>query len=245
MAYLDGQLSASEGLDFERALGARERARLEGEVRLESAICDSLSDGPCCPSALWKDLSARMHEPEQVKAGRLVYWVSRATVVMAATAAIVLGAPYYESYFENSGVRAESQIAIHEKTREEFALGLEATTSMAAAEAYLRENNIHLRLVGDMDDESGHRHKLEFLGACRGKCPEGTLYELRFWCCDQPVKLLIARRGTDGARLLRSAVHCGDAEESPVSDEYLTAVIGGHGSSVLRRLLHPVRGNLT
>ena len=245
MAYLDGQMSTSESLDFERTLGARDSARLEAEMRLESAISESLSAGPSCPVALWKDISVRMAGPAQVKAGRMAYWISRTTVVLAATAAIVFGAPYYEDYLDTPGVRAQSQVAIHETTRDEFSRGLQATTSMAAAEAYLRENNINLRLAGTVEVERGHRHHLEFLGACRGRCPEGTLYELRFWCCGEPVKLLIARRGTDGERVLRRAVRCRDAEELPVSDEYITAIIGGHDSSTLKKLLQPVRGNLT
>lgn len=245
MAYLDGQLSASEVLDFERGLSARDRARLDGEVRLESAICESFSDGPCCPLALWDNVVARMNQPVQVKAGRWAYWVSRTTVVLAATAAIVFGAPYYESSMGDRGAHAGSQVAIHETSREEFSRGLEATASMADAEAYLRENNINLRLVSDTEDKSTHRHSLEFLGACRGKCPEGTLYELRFWCCNKPVKILVARRGTAGEQLLKGAFECGDAEKSTVVDDYVTAVIGGHNSPALRHLLQPVRGSLT
>jgi len=245
MAYMDGQMSASEALDFERGLSARERARLDGEVRLESAICESLSNGPCCPVSVWNDLTTRVNHPAQVKAGRLVYWVSRATVVLAATVAIVISAPYYESYVAQGSVRSASRLGIFETSREEFSRGLEATTSIAAAEAYLRENNINLRLVSDSGASHEHPHQVEFLGVCRGKCPEGTLYELRFWCCDQPSKVLIARRGTAGERMLRGAVKCGVLEETPVGSEYVIAVIGDHNAPELHRLVQPVRGSLT
>ncbi len=245
MAYLDGQMSASEALDFERGLNARDRARLEGEVRLESAICDSLADGPCCPVALWNDMKSRLNEPGQVKAGRMAYWVSRATIILAATVAIVLSAPYYESYTQGNSVRAASRVGILESSREEFSKGLEATRSMAAAEAYLRENNINLRLIADSAPGPGHHHQLEFLGACRGKCPEGTLYELRFWCCGQPAKVLIARRGSAGDRVLRSALKCGEVDDIPVDNDYVIAVIGDHNAEGLHRLVQPLRGNLT
>ena len=48
MAYLDGQMSASEALEFERSLTPEDRIRIDNEVRLESAICESLSGSDCC-----------------------------------------------------------------------------------------------------------------------------------------------------------------------------------------------------
>jgi len=244
MAYMDGQMSASEALDFEHTLDARDRARLDQEVRLESTISDCFGDGPCCPVQLWNDLADKIAQPASAKAGRIVYWASRTVVVLAATAAIVISAPYFEGAFsEGSGAAATDGIAIQETSRAEFSTGVVAV-SYEEAEKYLHENNINIHLAHYTDEMSGHRHAPEFLGVCRGRCPEGTLYELRFWCCNKPLKILIARRGTAGEKMLKGAVSCGDASEAEAEDEYVTAFVGEHSSSALRHVLRPVRGNI-
>lgn len=254
MAYLDGQMSASEVIDFEQSISARDRARLDGEVRLESAINDSLAGGGGCPAGLWNDLSRRMRQPAPARPGRFAYWASRTTIVLAATTAIVIGVPHFTEYsVPGQGAGSQGSVAIAaETTREEFSEGLEAGPSLAAAQQYLQDNRINLRLVHVADSgetmhgQTMHKHKLEFLGACRGNCPEGSLFELRFWCCGEPAKLLIARRGTGGERTLRNASRCGDARDARSTGEYVIAVVGGgdHSQSLLD-LLQPFHGNLT
>lgn len=254
MAYLDGQMSASEALDFEASLAERDRARLQGEVRLEAAIGERLScSGSGCPAALWESLAAQL-APDNVvplaappaRPSRLAYWVSRTSVVVAATLAIVVGAPYYEAFFITEGQRPGSVVAITKNTtREQFSQGLQAPASLAAAQKFLHDHNIPLRLGHSSGAESGHRHDIEFLGICRGRCPEGTLFELRFWCCNEPAKLFVARRGTEGEQILRAAFDEGEALECLSTDDFVAAVVGGHSSLELARLVQPIRGNLT
>ena len=244
MAYMDGQMSASEALDFEQSLTSRDRARLGGEVRLESAICDRLAGDACCPAAVWAKLISDMKRPAVTRRG-WTYWLPRVTTVLAATTAILIGAPYYEDLYGAERHRMGRHISLPESTREEFSRGLEATTSLAAAQTYLQENNINLRLVHQTGAGGVHQHDLEYLGICRGKCPEGTLYELRFWCCGKPAKLMIARRQTEGERVLRHATRCGDVRDSRVDDEFITAVICGHEVPDLLGMIQPLRGKFT
>lgn len=244
MAYMDGQMSASEALDFEQSLSARDRARLDGEVQLESAVCESFAEGPCCPLALWKNLVTQMQQPAAPKPSRWAYFVSRGIIVVAATAAIVIGAPIFEEYFGDRGYdNTVSAVSIGETTRDAFAEGLTARASLVDAQQYLQKHDISLRLTGL--PAGGHPHEVEFLGVCRGRCPEGSLYELRFWCCGKPAKVLIARRGTSGEEVLRDAFKCGEIVERDICNEYIATVVGGHGSSDLLKVLQPVRGNLT
>lgn len=243
---MDGQMSASEALDFEQALSTRDRARLSGESRLEAALCDSLSNGPCCPGALWEGLRSQMQQPAARKPGRMAYFLSRGLIIAAATTAIVLGAPYYERLLNQWGTgQPESPVAISETTREAFAEGLAAQASLAEAQRFLQSHNINLRLSSAAGGNGGHMHNVEFLGVCRGRCPEGGLYELRFWCCGKPAKVLVARRGSSGEEVLRDAFACGEATEREISQEYVTALVGGHGSTDLLNVVQPMRGNLT
>ena len=60
MSYLDGEMSASEAAAFAAGLSDAERARAEGEVRLEAALAARLGAGPACPEATWSAVLAQM-----------------------------------------------------------------------------------------------------------------------------------------------------------------------------------------
>ena len=60
VAYLDGQLSASETVSFEAALTEAERNHAAQEVLLERALGDSLQEAPVCPDVLWQAVAAEL-----------------------------------------------------------------------------------------------------------------------------------------------------------------------------------------
>lgn len=244
MAYLDGQLSASESLDFEESLSARERMRLDGEVRLESAISDSLTVSDCCPVVLWNKLATQMRDPGTGKSWRLTNWLPHTFMVLAATAAIVITGPPLMEYLQRGSQVAPSSLEISQ-SEEEFRSQSEVPPTFAAAQAYLHNHDINLKLVHLAKSAAQHHHQIEFVGVCEGKCPERTLFELRFICCGKPAKVLVAKLGTAGERMLRAAGSCGEVRETRVSDEFITAVVCGHDTPELLDLVQPVHGNLT
>ncbi len=243
MAYMDGQMSTSEALEFERSLSSREKDRLNGEVRLESAVCESLMGRECCPVALWNSLNEKMKKPAPVMS-RKYYWLSRGVSVLAATALVVFGATLYTDMGRSQNLAEASIIEIDNTNVLEFAKGSEVPATVEAAQKFLDDNNIDLQFVSLPVPASGHAHKVEFLGACRSKCKEKGLVELRFSCCGKPAALLVARQGTPAAQKLKSAARCGNIQETRVTGDYVTAVACGHDSTGLIDMLQPRKSTL-
>ena len=243
MAYMDGQMSTSEALEFERSLTARDQERIGGEVKLESALCESLMGRACCPVALWNSLAEKMKKPTPV-VSRKVYWASRALSVLAATGLVVFGATLYTESGRESNQAAAESLRISETSVEKFASESEVPPTLQAAQKFLDDNNIELELVRIASAPGVHSHKIEFLGACRSKCKEKSLIELRFSCCGQPAALLVARKGSAGANMIRRASHCGDIRDVQDQGDYVTAVTCGHDTAGLLELLQPRRTNL-
>lgn len=243
MAYMDGQMSTSEALEFERSLSCRDQDRIGGEVKLESAICESLMGKECCPVALWNSLADKMKKPAPV-ISRKVYWASRGLTVLAATALILFGATLFTDSSMNLNRAEAGSLRISETNVARFASEVESPATFEAAQKFLNDNAIDLQLVNLSRLASARGHKIEFLGACRSKCKEKGLIELRFSCCGQPAALLVARAGSSGARLIRQASHCGDIQDCREEGGYVTAVTCGHDSPGLIDLLAPRRENL-
>ena len=242
MAYMDGQMSTSEALEFERSLSSREQNRLGGEVKLESAICESLMGRECCPIALWNSLADRMKKPAPTMS-RKVYWASRSLTVIAATALILFGATLFTDYSMNANRAEAGSLRITETSVARFASGSEVPATIEAAQKFLNENAIDLQLASLANLASARGHKIEFLGACRSKCKEKSIIELRFSCCGQPAALLVAREGTSGARMIQRASHCGEIQDCREAGGYVTAVACGHDSPLID-LLAPRRETL-
>ena len=53
MAYLDGEMTSTEAAAFDASLTPEERARLAGEMRLESGLAAALQGDVVCPDAVW------------------------------------------------------------------------------------------------------------------------------------------------------------------------------------------------
>ena len=238
MAYLDGQMSASEALEFERSLTPEDRVRIDSEVRLESAICESLSGSDCCPLALWKSLSDRMQH-DTPRSGRWARLQRRVITVAAAAAIAVISAVGYQELNPDPTTRVAIGLEIEEDNVDEFARNTEVPGTREDTQRYLDENHTGLELVNFGMVNEAHSHTIKLLGACKGKCPKGSLIEVRLICCGKLIKLLIANEGTGGAESIRRAKRCGTVAESRLTNGVVTAVVGdahGNASGILDML---------
>ena len=243
MAYMDGQMSASEALEFERSLSPEDQKRLNDEVRLEAAICDSLAGGECCPVALWKSLALRMQN-QTPRGRRFTVWQRRLIAVAAAVAIVTISTVTYQRLAQDSSRAVAQGVGITEDNLADFASKTEVPGTREATQRYLDEHKIGLELVDIDSSPADAHHTIKLLGACKGNCPEGTLIEVRLTCCNKPIKLLVAKVGTHGARLIRRAKRCGTVKTSHVIDGFVTALVGDiHGNTKLLDLLQPEKGN--
>lgn len=244
MAYMDGQMSTSEALEFERSLSSLDKERMGGEVRLESAVCESLMGRECCPGALWASLTERMCQTEAAPvccAG--YYWLTRGATVLAATAVVVAGALFMPG--EGSAPpRAADIVSIDHTTVEQFASEVEVPPVFSEAQRFLNENRIAMDLINPVSHFNGKAHDIEFLGACTGKCPKKSIIELRFSCCGEPAVLLVARQGSFGAEKIQEALRSGKVQEIREEGGYVTGVACGHDSKGLLEMLRPRNANL-
>ncbi len=244
MAYMDGQMSASEALEFERSLSPEDQKRLNDEVRLEAAICDSLAGGECCPIALWKGLALRMRN-QAPQRSRIAVWQRRIVAVAAAVAIVTISTVAYREFVQDPNTAVALGLGIMEDSLEDFANNTEVPGTQEAMQRYLDDHKIALKLVDFDSAKLDPHHPVTLLGAGKGICPESNLVEVRLVCCEEPIKLLIAKVGTKGARLIRRAKRCGTVRTSRVTDGFVTALVGDiHGNTDLLNLLQPNSTNL-
>lgn len=244
MAYMDGQMSASEALDFERSLSEADKQRLADEIRLESALGDCLSGDECCPVALWNSIALRVKN-QSPQRNRLRVWQRRFIALAASIAIVTTSALIYRDLVPGSDVIAASSLDIVEDNVSEFARRTEVPGTLEATQQFLNEKGIALRMI-DFDAAGCDRHhKVKFLGSCMGSCPKGSIIELRFTCCDRPVKLLVIKKGEGGDRLLRQAARCGKVKVSrELREGVITALVGDiHGHTDLLNLLQPIEND--
>ncbi len=71
-AYLDGQLTVEEALEFEAELTPKEKADLEAEKHFETVLGERLSDGTKCPEPLWNKLKTQMLSESGLDATQLL-----------------------------------------------------------------------------------------------------------------------------------------------------------------------------
>jgi len=244
MAYMDGQMSASEALEFERSLSPDDQKRLDDEVRLEAALCDTLSRQECCPVALWSSLTAQMRAPSP-KSASMLRWQRRFVALAASVAIMVTSSMLYRQIAPERASNIASGLEITENNLADFARHTEVPGTRESIQRFLDQHQIGLTLVGLEDASLDPRHPVELLGACVGNCPSGSLIEIRLICCGKPVKLLIAREDSGGAKLIRSASRCGKVKASRLTNGMLTALIGDiHSNDALLNLLQPVADNI-
>jgi hypothetical protein len=240
MAYMDGQMSASEALEFERSLSPEDKKRLDEEVRLESAICERIAGDECCPEALWNALKAELTD-EAPKIHRLQVW-QRRFVGLAASIAIVMTSVfvYNEVRPDSQTVTAASSLEISEDSLEEFARHTAVPGTREATQQFLDSHNIPLQLVNMSNAGLDPHHPVKLLGACMGSCPKGSILELRISCCGKPIKLLVIKKSAGSENFVRRASRCGKVKESREVGGVMLALVGDvHGHVDLMNLLQP------
>lgn len=230
-AYLDGQMSAAEASAFDAALDPPTRDRLAAELRLEAGIADRLCQGTGCPEALWRrvQLDIRNRNP----------WRRRAVAGLAAlaAAAVVVVAGWYAA---EAPAPAEAPVlAINAATLEAFAAHARTPATLADTERYLLDHGIHLALADYRETNPGSHHTVRLLGACKGNCKMGSLFEVLYDCCGHPVKIAVARKGSGGAMMIAKARRCGEVQAIEEIGDYVVAVIGKHPAPDLVKVLRP------
>lgn len=229
-AYLDGELSVSEASEFEATLDEAERERLAAEVHFENGLAERLAQDAKCPDDVWertKALVAEQHAPARPARLRRWYWGAAAL----ATAASIT---FFVAMYTPTPPAAPAVVMAAESV-DDLAATAECDASREAVQAYLHKHGIELE-IGKIENVAKgpmRRHyDIEILGARSEKLPSGKpVVEILFGCCKEPVKVLMAEKGSDAAIEIGEAAGAQNKNHvltTRTVDGYIAAVVGRH-----------------
>ncbi|MBX7259729.1 MAG: hypothetical protein K1Y02_25460 [Candidatus Hydrogenedentes bacterium] len=237
-AYLDGELSASEASEFDRALSASEKQRLAGEVILERALADSLSKNAACPDAVWEQLCQTIQSQPQI-APNVVRGPWRWNAVLAAAAVLVLT---IAGIFATTGGERNDFLRMAERDVAQLK-GTSAVdaVSLAAVNDYVHAHGYGIDIAAIQNSEV-HHHRRELLGARESSYRGEKVMELLFDCCGKPLKVVVAPKNGGAARHIGDALARGEVQASRPVGEYVAAVVGQHKAVNLLDLVTETSG---
>lgn len=231
-AYIDGELSTAESAEFEASLTERERNRLAAELQFENALSDRLGRRIECPQDVWHRTRAlvKNHAGDQRPNRVPRRWIWGSVGSLAAAAAIALAVTFGTPL--NS--IAPDAFVVTAATVEE--LGRESEIDRpdkGAVEAYLHAHGIQLDLA-DLESIALARTHSDMIWAGARTVSlrknNGEATELLIGCCKQPVKILLVRRGSEGAKIIGEALGEPDFQVQAARNigDYLAAAVGRH-----------------
>ena len=233
-AYLDDELTVGETTEFGATLSSEVRDHLAGEKQFEAGLAEVLSRDADCPDEMWERIQAQAraaNAPENVVPLRRWYW---ATGSMAAAASVAFFIAFWvPSILPLPDDLSRSAMVVSAATVDELAALSETAPSLEAVQQYIESHGIDLILIraGDLGMSAIH-FDIDILGVCEEMIDGRNLVSLLFGCCREPVKVVIAMRGSEETRMLGEAI--GEASSEVQStravggDRYLAAVVGGH-----------------
>jgi len=250
-AYLDGELSSAEALEYDSALSPGERERFEAEKRFESLLDEQLSPDATCPDELWKRVVAEVENvPRQERLTPLVFW---RRMSLGAVAASILLLVFATIYLRNDGPSGES-VAQNSQYGfltavpvSELALLAEVEGDEAAVTSFLAERGIPIEVlpVAALSRPNESAHETFFLGACERQVGEDRVVELMWSCCGEPVVMkVVVQRGVAAGRI-HKAVENDEIIGFRRFEDHVVALVGGHASSDFLKLLQPISSGVT
>ncbi|MBI1321018.1 MAG: hypothetical protein GC168_19000 [Candidatus Hydrogenedens sp.] len=230
MANLDREVTPAEALHFQQQLSETEQTRMAHEVHLEELLVERLLEGPDCPEALWRSIAGQVAQRKPARVSRRPVFAWAAGLAAAAALVLVAGAAWMAL---NRAV--PEALAVNAPTVEALAAESQTTPDRAAVETFLRDHDFALAL-NDFDAmPPASEHAVALLGA-RDSDTDGMV-ELLYNCCGRPMKLYLARPGSEGAQLLAEAGRRGGLLEQKTIGGYAAGVAGNHHADNLLRVL--------
>lgn len=231
-AYIDGELSATEMASFESLLTPGERELLTADVKFERGIVQKLSEKDACPLALWESIKSQLLEPEASNISELPAqsarsrWFAAATVAAAAGVAFLIYAVTPDSVTPGSGLTAPTVIAA--ESVDELAGRSDVNSDRLVIQKFMHDHQVDLDLRDEQTIPIAERHSnIQLVGA--HAYPNDDYVELYMGCCKKPVKIVLARRGTEAARLLGQANdENSEVQATRIVGNYVAAVVGPH-----------------
>lgn len=253
-AYIDGEMSANEYLDFEKTLSEKEVSNLKADISFEKALGEKLNQGPKCPDDLWQSLKAQMEErAEETTPKQEIPTENSVTKnkinpflmsFLAAAAAVLITLSLQEgqkntqdpnnplNFASETGQMTPQKLFDIPLTLEEFKKQTLNTNSIAKTQQLFTSSNFNLNIA----EPKHNHHKVEFIGAQKHQLNGEEVITLHYSCCDEPMKVIITCKGGDVCKHLTNSLS--NENSAPIQstieiDKYRLALIGRHRGELL------------
>ena len=237
-AYLDGELSAAEAAELDKSLTPAEKTSLSAEIKLERAIGERLSRGVACPDDVWQRTMAavEMKAAPVHQLGPRRNWMY-GVAAMAAMLAITAAGLFLHANTTNSGssiftVAKGTTVAMLQEQAQFRNLDTDSVNT------YFKEHGFKVAMTNtDVQIPAGHHRPRVLLGLRPATNHGDDVMELMFNCCGRPLKVVVAKAGTQTAREIGDLMAEGKIQESRRVGEYVAALVGKHESHGLLEYL--------
>ena len=238
-AYLDGELTVGEIAEFEATLSPEECERLAGEKQFEAGLAEAMSRDADCPDDMWQRIQAQVAEaqtPQNVVPFRRRHWLVSSVAAAAVVAYFLIFS--LPTILKLPSDPTDSATLVSAGTVDELKALSETAPSMDAIRKFLEGKGINLVLVGANELGMTAIHgEIDILGAREETISGKKVVSLLFGCCHLPVKVVVAKRGSEAGKLLGQTVGEVSSEVQStraVGDgRFVAAVVGRHAAGGL------------
>ncbi|HRI87332.1 MAG TPA: hypothetical protein PLJ47_17480 [Candidatus Hydrogenedentes bacterium] len=229
-ASIDGELSASEANEFDQSLTPAQKTNLAAEMTVERVVSERLARGGACPDDVWQRTMAAVAERTTQPAAprRARAW---AYGLGALAAMITLTAAGFALRMNIAKPETPDLLMIAKGTTvEDFVLKGQLHGATASdVNAFLQQHGIALELTSTNVKVPGDHHTpREFLGVNPVEHHGEKVMELLFNCCDRPVKVVVAKAGSQTALEMGAAMAEGKLQMSKRVGDYVASIVGRH-----------------
>jgi hypothetical protein len=236
-AYIDGELSVGEMTNYEKTLSPEELKLLTSEKQFDGAVSDHLAQNAACPMEVWERTKALLQSPPSnvtefagLKKRRLpsMYWGFGSLVAAACVAFVVVNiAPGITPGGDDS---VKGFLSVGAETVGQLAAQAETSPTQDAVEELLHSHEILVQLneMPELPIYEIH-YGMEYLGA-KTNTSVKEVVELLFACCEHPVKVVVAKRDSEAAKIIGQAVASNKEVQGTriINEEYVAVVVASH-----------------
>lgn len=230
-AYLDGELSVTEAIEYEKSLTEQERAGLVAERGFEASLGERMRCDVRCPDPLWHRVKARIRDERRVRFMG-VGW--RWGAIGAAAAALVL-----ISIIVPEALRGQTAFLTPVATLEALRQNADIPADVNAVAHFLASHKmaLTLRMTPTIRETDTHTHQVTFLGARERKVGSEKVVQLMYNCCGTPAIVLLSHQNSEVAERILRASREQRIQASRRIGPYVAGLVSKHHAPVLLRLI--------
>ena len=213
-AYMDGELSASEALEFEKSLTEEQKEQIAAEKKFEGALDKALCKDVSCPDQVWNNVKSTLEKDSKKP---LSY---RIMPVLALASSIIIAAVIM---FTKPDVKRDEFKVIN---LDKLIKKVQSEPSLEKVEEFLKKSDFAIKINGQKISED--KHDLKLLGAYKSKLGDNQIATVVFSCCDKPVKIVIVNTKTEAEKILLEEYEKGNIKATSQIGDYKIGVISDH-----------------